>query len=417
MPLAFGKIPLAFEILYLALLFFATYWISFHLVYWFENREKFKQNPKPLKDENLPRISLIVPAYNEEGVIAETIGKLKEVNYPRDKLEIVVIDDGSKDRTYEIAKRLESRQIKVLTKPNTGKASTLNFGIRKSKNEFIAVIDADSYMEKNALRECMKYFDEDKVAAVVSHVLVSKRKNFWEKMQSMENFINATTRKSQEFPNVIGVTPGTLSLYRKKILTELDGFDERNLVEDVEIAYRILRKGYKIRMAFDAMVYSIYPTTFRKWWGQKTRWVIGGVQTLLKHIDALGKKTYGVGWFLLPVSIAGHSSAFIGISIFLYLASIRIFNLLTYYFKSFSLGLNPFARWEMSFYPDIKLIYGFIVFMLGLLWLSLSFRQHKWKFNLFDIFRFLTVYSLLYPFISINGIYKYIKGERGWLTK
>ncbi len=398
-------------------MFFVTYYASFHLVYWFENRDKFKQKSNPIKDRDLSKVSLIVPAYNEEDIIEKTILKLKKINYPKNKLEILLVDDGSKDKTYEIAKKFETEQIKVLTKPNSGKASTLNFGIKKTKNEFVAVIDADSYPEKNALRNCMKYFDEKNVAVVVAHILVGRRKTFWERMQNIEQFFVSTIRKSQEFPNVIGAAPGPLSVYRKKVLVELGGFDEKNLIEDVEITYRVLRKGYEIRNAFDAIAYSFYPPTFKKWWKQRTRWVIGGMQTLFKHLDAIIKKTYGVGGFLVPVSIFGYSSTLIGIGVFLYLASIKIFNFLIYTFKSFFIGINPFTNWEIGFYPDLVTIYGAIVFSLSLFWLWVSLRQHKWKFNFFDLFCYLVVYSFFFPFINLNGVYKYIKGERGWLTK
>jgi len=408
---------LVFEILYIVLLLIASYYISFRLVYWFDNRDKFRQRPKPIKDKDLPKISLIVPAYNEEHIIAETIEKLKKINYPKDKFEIIVIDDGSKDRTYEIAKKFESEQIKIFTKPNSGKASTLNFGIEKSKNEFIGVMDADTYMGKNALRECMSYFNEDGVAAVVSHVLVSQKTTFWEKMQEIENMMIAFNRKAEEFPNVIRVTPGPLSIYRKEVLVKLKGFDEKVLVEDVEIAWNMLSHGYKIRMAFDAVVYSFYPSTFKKWWKTRIRWSIGGIQTLMKYFHTLGKKTYGVGSFLVPMESIGYFSAVVAIAVFLYLVGVRIFNFLTYISRSLSLDLNPFTRWELGFNPDINIIYGLIVFLLSLCWIGIALRQHKWKFNFLNLLCFITIYSVIFPFISISGAYKYIKGERGWLTK
>jgi cellulose synthase/poly-beta-1,6-N-acetylglucosamine synthase-like glycosyltransferase len=408
---------LVLEILYMILLFVASYYISFHLVYWFENRDKFRQRPKPIKDKELPKISLIVPAYNEEDIIVETIEKLKKINYPKDKLEIIVVDDGSKDRTYEIAKKFESEQIKVFTKPNSGKASTLNFGIEKTKNEFVGVMDADTYMEKNALRECMKYFNEEGVAAVVSHILVSRKTTFWEKMQSIETMVIAFTRKAEEFPNVIRATPGPLAIYRKEVLVKLKGFDEKVLVEDVEIAWNILSRGYKIRMAFDAVVYSFYPSTFKKWWRTRIRWSIGGIQNLMKYFHTLGKKTYGVGGFLVPMEGIGYFSAFTAIGIFLYLLTIRIFNFFTYVSRALSFNLNPFARWELAFNPNIEIIYGLMVFLLTLCWLWVALRQHKWNFNFLNLLCFITIYSFIFPFISIIGAYKYFKGERGWLTK
>jgi cellulose synthase/poly-beta-1,6-N-acetylglucosamine synthase-like glycosyltransferase len=409
--------PLATDIIFIILLFYACYYVMFHLVLWFENRDKFFTK-KQLKISSLPYISLIIPAYNEDSLIAKTLKKVKEIDYPKNKLEVIVVDDGSKDKTYEIAKRFNSSQIKVFTKPNGGKASALNFGIERAKNEFIAVMDADSYLAKDALKNCIKYFDEKDVAAVTSHVFVGKKSNFWERMQNTELMLVNSTRKIQEFANVINATPGPLSIYRKNVLIKLGKFDEKNLIEDVEIDWRILRNGYKVKMAFDAIVYSIYPASFRKWWNQRVRWAIGGLQTLFKYISCIGnKKTYGVGSFVAPTSLLGYSCTVIGIGIFVYLLLVRIFYFLIYTFKSFSLGINPFAVLEFAFHPDIKLIIGFLVLLVSLFLLRIAFSLHQWKVKWYDIIFYITIYSFFFPFISIYGMYKYIRKERGWLTK
>jgi hypothetical protein len=113
----------------------------------------------------------------------------------------------------------------------------------------------------------------------------------------------------------------------------------------------------------------------------------------------------------------GYFSAFTAIGIFLYLLTIRIFNFFTYISRALSFDLNPFARWELAFNPNIEIIYGLMVFLLALFWLWVALRQHKWNFNFLNLLCFITIYSFIFPFISITGAYKYFKGERGWLTK
>ncbi|MCS7106304.1 MAG: glycosyltransferase, partial [Candidatus Aenigmarchaeota archaeon] len=366
---------IVFEIIFIILLFFSSYYIVFHLFYWFEAKKQDKEK-KILK--KLPGISIIIPTYNEEKTIAKTLEKLKKINYPKNKLEIIVVDDGSEDKTYEIAKKFASKRVKVFKKARKGKASALNFGIKKAKYEFVAVMDADSYLEKDTLKNCIKYFEKD-VAAVTCAVLAARKKTFFEKMQNMEYMLIASMRKAEEFPNVIGATPGAMSVYRKKILKKLGGFDEKNLVEDVEIAWRIVANGYRIRMSLDSKAYSFCPSNFKKWWNQRIRWTVGGFQTLFKHIKSSSKTTSGTGAFILPFSIIGYLGSFVGIGIFFVLLITNIHAFLIYTLKSFSLGLNPFARWEFVFNPDIKFIFGFLTFLLAMVWLAISLKKHNYK--------------------------------------
>jgi len=396
----------------------------FHISLWFDNREDILSD-RHIKLGFTPSVSLIIPAYNEEDIIEETLDKLPDIDYPRNRLDVIVIDDGSKDRTYELAKRVARKlrrrkiKIKVFTKENGGKASALNFGIKKSKGKFVAVMDADSYLGKDALKNCMKYFDSENVSAVTSHILCSKKRTFWERMTDIELMLIAVTRKMQEYANVIQATPGPLSVYRKNVLKKLGGFDEEALVEDIEIAWNMLKNGYKIRMALDAMVYSAFPQKFKRWWKQRLRWSIGGIQVMMKYKSSLmqRKKTHAVGSFLVPTYIFGLGATIIAVGIFGYLNAIRIYNGFAYYFRAFSLGFNPFLRLEFLYYIDAIFILTAIVFLSVMYILKISFSFHKWKMKWYDLIPFIFIYPILFPLVSLAGLYKYYRGERGWLTK
>ena len=407
-----------FDIIYLVLLFFATFFIMLYINLWFENRGKIFLKKK-LKV--IPPISLVIPAYNEDEIIEKTLRKIKDIDYPRKKLEIIVVDDGSTDRTYDIVKKaitkFRLKGVKLFTKKNGGKASALNFGIKKAKNDFIAVVDADTFLNKNALKECMKHFDTDEVAAVTSHILCSRKKSFLERMQNIELMIISVTRKLQEYANVVWATPGPLSVYRKAVLKKLGGFDEKILVEDVEIAWRILGNGYKIKMALDAFAYSLFPNSFSRWWKQRLRWAIGGLQTFLKYKSTIGNKHHIVGSFLVPTSFISFSTSIIGIGFFLYLFIARAFNFLTYAVRALSFGLDPFFGLESAYYIDFKIIIGLILFFASLALVKISFSLHKWRGKWYDIPIFLFIYPILYSFVNLHAIYKYYKGETGWLTK
>ncbi|MBI2084013.1 MAG: glycosyltransferase family 2 protein [Candidatus Aenigmarchaeota archaeon] len=404
------------QVIYIGILITLSYFTIFHLILWFENRGNLKRGR--IKDGDLPRVTVLVPAYNERENIASTLENLLAVDYPKSKLEIIVIDDGSKDNTFEIAQRFKSKHLKVIRKRNSGKASTLNYGIRLAKHDFVAVMDADSFLDKNALRQCMACFDDEKVAAVTSHILVKRTKGLWEKLQDIEYMIVAAMRKAEEYVNIIAVTPGPLGVYRKKDLVKVGGFDEKNLIEDVEIAWRLLKHGYKIRMAFDAMVYSIYPDNLKMWWRQRKRWVIGGLQTFFKYSHTMfDRKSHGVGNFIVPASLIGYILALLGTSIFSYIILSRLMNFLLYVIAALAVGANPLLGIDFSYNVDLLFVYGMMMFLISLAVLRLSFRVHGYRPNFFILLLFIAVYPLLSTLNLLISAYNFFRGERGWLTK
>lgn len=403
-------------IIYLIILFTLNYFTIFHLILWFEVKNKLKR--KPLDDKELPYVSILVPTFNEERFIAKSLEKLLSIDYPKGKYEVLVIDDGSTDRTYEIAKKYESKNVRIFKKKNTGKASSMNFGIKRTRYEYVAVMDADSFLQRNALRQCMAYFDEEDVAAVTSHILVKKRVTLWEKLQHAEYMIVSIMRKAQEHLNLISVTPGPLSVYNKKILIKVGGFDEKNLVEDVEIDWRLLKNGYKVKMAFDAIVHSLYPDNFKWWWKQRTRWTIGGIQTFSKYFKYIfDKKSHSLGRFIVPVSLLVYALSFLGIAVFMYLTVTRAFNFLLYIITSISFGANPFTHFEFGYNIDTLFVYGVMMFLFSLYIIRLSINIHRERPGIPILAVFITLYPVLLTINLLTSLYKFLRNERSWMTK
>ena len=259
------------------------------------------------KDENFqPPVSIIVPAYNEEENIAETIEGLLKMNYP--EFEIIVVDDGSTDGTYQVAKRYEGKRVKVFRKENGGKASALNFGLKHVKYDFVACMDADSVPSKNALREIMKLFHDENVGAVTPALLVYKPKNWVEKFQWAEYITSEAIRRMYDYMDAQYVTPGPLSVYRKKVLDEVGPFDEKSIVEDLEMALRIQRAGYRIAHASKAPVYTKTPKTWRGLIKQRIRWNLGAVEHLFSR-ENLSLTNLGV--IVIPFTLLGVAIIFI----------------------------------------------------------------------------------------------------------
>jgi len=393
-----------------AVVLLLSYISIFYLILWLENKNKIFKKSKPLR--SLPGLSIIVPAYNEGQNIKRILGNLLSVTYPKEKLEIIVVDDGSTDHTYEVAKSLSSR-IHVFRKKHSGKAAAVNFGIMKARNDFVAVVDADSVLSKNALANSMKYFEDD-VSSVTARILVMKQKTVFEKWQDIEFKIIALGRKVFEDLNLIFATPGPLSIYRKEVLKKIGMFDEKNLTEDVEIAWRLLRKGYKIRMAYDALVYSYYPENLSGWWKQRVRWNIGGFQTIEKHLDCIFKN-HPVGTFLIPMGILGAVFSFVSILVLFYVLA-KILSITFIYLNS-SLLLHYFPNIGFQIVPDLFVFYGAILFFISAYFLYITLRQYHSKPSIFTLLMFFVFYPFLSLLSFLYGANKYFRKEYSWGTK
>lgn len=292
--------------------FLATYYTVFFSLSIFFNRKNIFEG-KVGKPNQF--VSVLVPAYNEESSIAETIRSLKKVSYKN--IEYIVISDGSTDNTPEIVYKAiegDSRFRFIDRKENMGKAASLNEGIAEAKGEFIACMDADSIIEKNIFEKVLPYFSDKKVGATTVSVEVLNPKNLLHKVFALEfNLGLSLFLKIFSFFDCIFVTPGPFSMYRKKMLEKIGGFDVHNITEDHEIAFRIHKSGYKIRNCIEAKVFTELPEDFKGLYVQRRRWYSGAIQTFFKHRDMLFKKDYGLFGYFMPFNF---SLIFIGLGLF-----------------------------------------------------------------------------------------------------
>ncbi|MFX1535962.1 MAG: glycosyltransferase family 2 protein, partial [Promethearchaeota archaeon] len=195
--------------------------------------------------ERLPLVTVIVPAYNEEKAIGKTAETLLRLSYPNK--EIIIVDDGSTDRTLEVARSYAKGDlVKVVKKPNGGKWDALNSGIKESKGKFIVCIDADTLLDQNAIQRLIKHFNDPKIAAVAGNVKVGNRSSILTKLQALEYIvgINLHRRTEASFQKVT-VVPGPIGAFRASILKEIGLFEGDTFAEDADITIRILKAGYK----------------------------------------------------------------------------------------------------------------------------------------------------------------------------
>ena len=285
-------------IIYFSIFFFLYISILSLLVLW-ENKNRIY---KPKLKKNYPSVSIIVPCFNEEKTISKTIRSLLNLDYPKNKLEILVIDDGSSDKTFQKAKLLEKyKQVKVFHKKNGGKYTALNYGLSITKAEFVGCLDADSFVDSHALGLIMSYFINPKIMTVTSSVKIHQPRNMLQRIQKIEFILGIFLRKVFASLNSITVAPGPFTIYRKKVFDKLGPFRSGHNTEDLEIAFRLQSKNYQIANAPNACVYTVSPTSFKKLYQQRKRWYHG----LLKNgwdykFLTLNKKYGDLGLFIFP---------------------------------------------------------------------------------------------------------------------
>jgi poly-beta-1,6 N-acetyl-D-glucosamine synthase len=245
--------------------------------------------------ESLPSVSVLIPAYNEEAYISRTIESLLITAYPEDKLEIIVIDDGSTDNTYQKANRYSSDRVRVFSKENGGKYSALNYGLMLSDNDIIVTIDADSIIGPNAIKDIVAPLQADsKVGAVASNVQILNQNNLITKMQALEYSVGINLiRRMFDWFSGVPVVPGCLGAFRRSALEEVNNYDPDTLTEDYDLTVKVLRAGYEVR-ASSALVYTEAPDTWRSLYKQRIRWYRGNVETHLKHSTVFFKPKYDI---------------------------------------------------------------------------------------------------------------------------
>jgi cellulose synthase/poly-beta-1,6-N-acetylglucosamine synthase-like glycosyltransferase/peptidoglycan/xylan/chitin deacetylase (PgdA/CDA1 family) len=249
-----------------------------------------------------PLVSIIVPAYNEEFVIEATIRSLLNSDY--ENFEILVIDDGSQDRTSEVVRQQfgDEPLVRLFTEPNAGKAAALNLGLRYAKGDVIVALDADTQFPANTIRALARRFVDPQMGAVAGNAKVGNRINIVTRWQALE-YITSQNMDRRAFAslNCITVVPGAVGAWRRELIEKCGGFSADTLAEDQDLTLLIRKLGYKIGYEETAVGWTEAPQTLRMLAKQRFRWAYGTLQCLWKHRDALFRPSYGaLGFVAMP---------------------------------------------------------------------------------------------------------------------
>ncbi|NQY99098.1 MAG: glycosyltransferase family 2 protein [Bdellovibrionales bacterium] len=259
-----------------------------------------RSNSNSLTEEStLPLISVLVPAYNEETVVADCIDSLSQQNYPN--FEIIVVDDGSTDETIRNA-RMAANSVKrgipvqVLGQDNAGKASALNLGIDHARGDYIFCMDADSKLHPGSFRHGMKHFSSNRandLAAVAGRVVVGNQSNWLSRFQELDYKMGHFQRDILGVFSKVSIVPGPVGLFKKSAVQQVGGYDGQNstFAEDTELTLRLLSYDFKVVPEAQMIAFTEAPTEMLAWARQRYRWSRGLYQALTKNFDELATST------------------------------------------------------------------------------------------------------------------------------
>jgi cellulose synthase/poly-beta-1,6-N-acetylglucosamine synthase-like glycosyltransferase len=267
-----------------------------------------------------PKFSIIVPTKNEEIVIARCLNGLLSIDYPKDKMEIVVVDGNSTDSTLKICSEFKEKYpqtVKIISETKTkGKPAALNLALPYVTGELVGVFDADSLPEKEVLAKVTEYFDDAKVMAVQGRTTsLNERRNALTRVVSMEERTwFQTLMAGREKLSLFVPLTGSCQFVRRNVLEELGGWDETSLTEDIELALRLVEKNHLIKYAPDVIAGQETPNNLSDLVSQRVRWYRGHMETALKYgrlLNTINRKTVDAeislgGPFMMVVSLASY---------------------------------------------------------------------------------------------------------------
>ena len=357
---------------------------SFYALSYFSGSKK----EKPLyADNELPTVSVLIPMYNEEKSIKRTLESVLSSEYPKGKMEIIVIDNNSKDNSLKIAKKFtgihNNIKVRVLQEKTQGKGYALNKGIRESKSQIVLSMDADTFIEPHSLKEMMRFFKNPQVMCVSPAMVIEKPRTILQRIQQAEYLFGLFLRKAFSSINAVHITPGAFSAYRRSFFEKHGYYDEHNITEDLELALRIQSKGYIIENCPESPAYTIAPHKFRALLVQRRRWYTGLMRNTWSYRRMILNPEYGdLGMFVMPIAwISIFFAVFVLLStVFRTLIQIKdelvFLSNVNFDFKNvFDLNLYIIERFFFLLFSNPIII--FIIFFIAILGVYLKYATKK----------------------------------------
>jgi len=384
-------------------LFISMNFEVFLLISYFENRLEIKEEEKMTKIgvKKYPTVTIIVPCWNEQDTVSKTIHSLLNLDYPKNKLKIMIVDDGSTDKTWERVQKFKNNpQIVLHTKENGGKYTALNYGLSALDTDLVGCLDADSYVHKDALKNIVTYFQDKETMAVVPSIKLWDPRGPLQLLQKIEYSFGIFTRKMFQYMKAVYITPGPFSIFRNTVFQKIGGYRHAHNTEDIEIALRMQKFGYKITHAHNAFVYTVPPGTLPKLLKQRVRWSHGFIKNAMDYKDMFFTRKYGnLGIFILPM-------ASISIVSILFITSVTVINLIITLaekvVKIQTVGLEwPWHNFNFDWFyinTEVVSMIGIVAVLGTIAMVLISRKMSEGKVTVgMDLIYFLTLYMFIAP--------------------
>jgi len=265
--------------------------------------DRFRKPHRPASPGYNPRIAVLIPAYNEETVIVRTIRSVLNSDYKN--LHIIVIDDGSFDRTYDVARQayapeIAAGRLQVLTKANGGKAAALNYALNLLEEDVYIGIDADTVIAADAISKLIPHFEDPRIGAIAGNAKVGNRVNLWTRWQALEYITSQNfERRALDLFHIVTVVPGAIGAWRTAAVKAAGGYPLNTVAEDADLTMNLLEQGLRVDYEDRSLAFTEAPINARGLMRQRFRWSFGTLQAIWKHRAAFTRNK-AMGLFALP---------------------------------------------------------------------------------------------------------------------
>lgn len=399
-----------FNIIFYILVFLSLYVQVFLFITFLEDRKKILVRKGSINLKEYPAVTVIVPCWNEEKTIYKTVNSILHLNYPQDKVRIFLVDDGSTDGTFSVMKKFENyKNVKIFQKENGGKYTALNLGLSYADTPFVGCLDADSAADPEALVRIMSYFEKDPtVMAVAPSIIVQKSENIIQSAQEVEYHMSIFIKKMLGLLGAIHVTPGPLSMFRKKVFDDLGVYRHAHNTEDMEMAFRMQKNHYKIEHCNDAYIYTNTPRTIPKLFRQRLRWIYGFINNTIDYKSLLFKKKYGnFSLFTIPAALVSILSVGYLFGKVIYNVGHFIYSkVLEFQAVGFTtkIPLNKFDLFFINTHSPIFIILVVYILVVASIVLGQNMVKGKWRISL-DVISFFIIFGLVGPLWLLKAVY------------
>jgi len=379
-----------------------------------------KKKKYALDSKFRPKISIIIPMWNESAEqgkrLNKTIDSVLNSNYPKNKIEIIIVNDGSTDNSLDIVKPYKKPGITIITyKKSHGKTYAINQGLKVATGELVAGLDADSYLMPDVLEKLVPCFKDKNVMAAIPSIKIVKPTSFIQYVQSQEFLSAVFIRHVQSELGAIPLAPGAFTLVRSTFIKKHGALHTDTMVEDLELSMRIQSEGYLIENVVNANVYTSGVKTLKAFVNQRLRWFFGFIVQMKKYKHLIHPRFGNLGLFILPMSII---YIVLTIFVFCYAMIMLILNTIKWLNAINLVGFNIKDLFEFNLDPyyltlDNTTILPIILFFILLAFMYYIKRVSEEPQGILKPFILFTFsYWLLGSICWLIALYYYITGKK-----